>query len=310
MSLPSLFFDRFELQPLQRRLLCDGMPLELRARAFDLLLALTERAGSLVTKSELLQRVWPGRVVEENNIAAQIVALRKVIGGELIATIPGRGYRFTGEVRRSTEASAGVAAVPAPRPALRSDAPALIGRDTDLAQVHVALRAGTCVTLVGAGGVGKTVLARAAVAAWTTSAPPAHPDALDRMALPRRAAWVDLAAIDSADLLTGAVCRALAIAEPATPIDDVARAIGAATASDAWLLVLDNAEHVVDSVAELATGLLATAPTLALLVTSQLPLRIAGERVQPLDPLELPAEDTPDDQALAAASVRLLLDRV
>ncbi len=75
MSGSSLLFERFELQPLQRRLLRDGEPVALRARAFDLLLALAEQAGGLVTKGELLDRVLPGLVVEENNIAAQVASL-------------------------------------------------------------------------------------------------------------------------------------------------------------------------------------------------------------------------------------------
>ncbi|MFN6997529.1 MAG: transcriptional regulator, partial [Aquincola tertiaricarbonis] len=105
MSASPLFFDRFELQPLQRRLLRDGEPVALGARAFDLLLALAGREGSLVTKGELLDRVWSGLVVEENNIAAQVTALRKAIGNELIATVPGRGYRFTAALRAAIRAA-------------------------------------------------------------------------------------------------------------------------------------------------------------------------------------------------------------
>jgi DNA-binding winged helix-turn-helix (wHTH) protein len=70
-------------------------PCRLGARAFDVLLVLAERAGQLVTKHELLDLAWPGLVVEENNLATQVGNLRKVLGGEIIATIPGRGYRFT-----------------------------------------------------------------------------------------------------------------------------------------------------------------------------------------------------------------------
>src|SRR5688572_21396606 len=122
----SLFFDRFELQPLQRRLLRDGEPVPLRARAFDLLLALVERAGSLVTKSDLLDQVWSGLVVEENNIAAQVAALRKTIGNELIATVPGRGYRFTAAIRQGDERAAMDA--PAASAPAQPLAPQLFGR--------------------------------------------------------------------------------------------------------------------------------------------------------------------------------------
>jgi len=91
----SIRFGHCELQPHERRLLIHGEPAVLGARAFDVLLALVERAGELVGKNELLDIVWPDVVVEENNLQVQISTLRKLLGPEAIATIPGRGYRFT-----------------------------------------------------------------------------------------------------------------------------------------------------------------------------------------------------------------------
>ncbi len=88
-------FGRFELQPAAQRLLVDGEPATLGPRAFSLLVALAERAGQLVPKAELLDLVWPGLVVEENNLQVQVSALRKILGADAIATVPGRGYRFT-----------------------------------------------------------------------------------------------------------------------------------------------------------------------------------------------------------------------
>src|SRR5467141_3014883 len=88
-------FDRFELDSATRQLLADGQPVALGARALDILLTLIERRERLVTKEELLELVWPGLVVEENNLQVQISALRKILGPQSIATIPGRGYRFT-----------------------------------------------------------------------------------------------------------------------------------------------------------------------------------------------------------------------
>ena len=87
-------FGRFFLDPGEQRLLADGKPVSLGARAFDLLVALVSRQGHLVTKNELLTLVWPGLVVEENNLQVQISALRKLLGTSALATIPGRGYRF------------------------------------------------------------------------------------------------------------------------------------------------------------------------------------------------------------------------
>ena len=92
-------FDQFEVRPRERRLLVDGKEAILKSRAFDVLLALIERRDRLVPKSELLDVVWPDTVVEENNLQVHISALRKVLGPKAIATIPGRGYRFTAAPR-------------------------------------------------------------------------------------------------------------------------------------------------------------------------------------------------------------------
>jgi len=92
---PDYRFGRFELQPAAQRLLVDGKVATLGPRAFDVLVALAERAGQLVSKAELLDLAWPGLVVEENNLQVQVSALRKILGPDAIATIPGRGYRFT-----------------------------------------------------------------------------------------------------------------------------------------------------------------------------------------------------------------------
>ena len=88
-------FGSFELQPDNRRLLKDGATILLRPRAFDLLAALVERAGRLVTKDELLDRVWPKAVVEEAALHVQVSALRKALGADAITTVSGRGYQFT-----------------------------------------------------------------------------------------------------------------------------------------------------------------------------------------------------------------------
>ena len=88
-------FGRFVLQPAAQRLLVDGEAVAVGPRAFDLLVALVERAGQVVSKGELLDLVWPGLVVEENNLQVQISTLRKILGPNAITTLAGRGYRFT-----------------------------------------------------------------------------------------------------------------------------------------------------------------------------------------------------------------------
>ena len=89
-------FGRFELQPSKRRLLASGVPVDVGSRAFDLLVVLVERDGHLVTKDELLERVWPKVIVEENTLQAQVSALRKILGPEAIAAAALHGYQRFG----------------------------------------------------------------------------------------------------------------------------------------------------------------------------------------------------------------------
>lgn len=294
-------FDRYELQPRQRRLLCDGVEVPLRARAFDLLLVLAESAGELVTKSDLLDRVWAGLVVEENNIAAQVAALRKVLGGQCIATVPGRGYRFTAVVQAEAAPTAtpvpaapappapvAVTATPTPAPAAVTP---LFGRAAEARALAAALRAGVCVSLVGAGGVGKTALALEIAGRWRQG----------------RMTWVDLTAIGDAAQLPGAIGRALGLQLAG---GDWVEALVQQLAEGAQLLVLDNAEHLIEGVAAWAHRLGQALPGLALLVTSQLPLRIAGEALILLEPLPLPPADADADEVLASGAVAMLADRI
>jgi DNA-binding winged helix-turn-helix (wHTH) protein len=101
---PMVEFGRFRVLPRRRQLLADGVPVELGTRAYDILLTLIEANGLLVTKDELFNRVWPGRIVEEGNLQVQVLALRKALGADrdLIRTDYGRGYRLIGAVRRGT----------------------------------------------------------------------------------------------------------------------------------------------------------------------------------------------------------------
>ena len=96
----SVEFGRFRILPHRREVLADGRPIELGGRAFDILLALIEANGRVVSKDELMSRVWPGRIIEEGNLRAQIRALRIAVADpDLIRTVAGRGYQFTGEIR-------------------------------------------------------------------------------------------------------------------------------------------------------------------------------------------------------------------
>ena len=297
MNHPVVRFDRYELQLAERRLLRDGELVPLRARAFDLLVVLAERPGRLVTKDELLELVWPGLVVEENNIAAQVASLRKSLASELIVTVPGRGYRFAGVPQASVAADTASPAGSAALPGAQGTSPKLFGRDADLARLGAALDHPGCVTLVGPSGVGKTSLAFALSAAWNLRAADAG----------AKAPWLDLASLSEGDQVLPALQRALGI----TPSDgDPGAALASALGPGARLLLLDNAEHLTDAVARLVPVLTSAAPALRVLVTSQLPLAIAGEQVERIDPLALPAPDASDTQALATGALAMFVDRV
>jgi DNA-binding winged helix-turn-helix (wHTH) protein len=159
-------FDRFELHPSDRRLLNDGQPLPISPRTLDVLRVLIERAGEVVSKNELLERVWAGLVVEENNLHVQISALRKLLGAEAIVTIPGCGYRFAVPVSRTdlvgrSELVTQQARTQTTLPVSHVDFAPLYGRADDLRALRDLIGANAIVTIVGPGGIGKTRLAEA-----------------------------------------------------------------------------------------------------------------------------------------------------
>lgn len=282
---------RFELQPQVRRLLRGGVPVKLGARAFDLLALLVAERERTLARDELLQRVWPGVVVEPNNLEVQVWALRRAIGTEAIATIPGRGYRFTLPVQAPSRPA--TPARPAPAPAVAPLA-RLIGRNADLAELAAVLADRRFVTVTGAGGIGKTLLVR---------------HLLHRLAAEERrdTCWVELAALaDDADVLP-AVAAALGVPLGGT---DLQQALAAAVAPLQLVVALDNADAVPAGTVAAAQALRARAPGVQVVVTSQVPLRIAGEHVLHLDGLALPPPDAPADQVLRAPAVELLVERV
>jgi DNA-binding winged helix-turn-helix (wHTH) protein len=162
-------FGRFRVLPRRRELLADDRPIPLGGRTFDVLMALIEEQGAVVGKDALIGRVWPNRIVEESSLHVQISALRNALGADrdLIRTISGRGYQFTGEIRTvaaspdtHTVAPMPVPVAAAPRPPTNLPEPVseLIGRDLEFEEVLDLTAAHRLVTLTGAGGIGKTSL--------------------------------------------------------------------------------------------------------------------------------------------------------
>jgi DNA-binding winged helix-turn-helix (wHTH) protein len=165
-----LTLGRFRVLPERREVLADGRPIKLGGRAFDVLMALIEARGAVVSKEALMARVWPGRVIEENSLAAQVAALRAAFGAEreLIRTVSGRGYQFTGDIHVVPaipgEPVSAVVAQPAsvlPPTNIPEPVSALIGREEELGEILNLVATHGLVTLTGAGGIGKTTLALA-----------------------------------------------------------------------------------------------------------------------------------------------------
>jgi predicted ATPase/DNA-binding winged helix-turn-helix (wHTH) protein len=285
-------FGRFELRPAERVLLVDGAAVPLGARAFDVLVALTARPGALITKDDLLATVWQGLVVEENNLQVQVSTLRKILGSNALATIPGRGYRLNVPVANASAAPSALAAGPpdaevgaasdADAPQVRGNLPAraprLYGRAEDLEAIDALLREHPVVTITGPGGIGKTQVAHAAAMHTAKERAADYPDGIW---------WVELAAIADGALVPAAVAQAMGVRlggdRPSALV------LRSQLAAQRALLVLDNCEHLADAVATFVDTVMAGASRVAILVTSQETLRAADEHVYRLGPLSVPA---------------------
>jgi DNA-binding winged helix-turn-helix (wHTH) protein len=156
-------FDNILVEPDRRRVLIEGVPAKIGARAYDILLALIERRERVVSKNELFDLVWPNAIVEEGNLQVHIFALRKLIGAHAIATVPGRGYQFVGAIEHQTDSEPSF--LPRARPVgaswaqltnLQPNATPLYGRDVDTSSLRALITQHRLVSIVGPGGVGKT----------------------------------------------------------------------------------------------------------------------------------------------------------
>jgi DNA-binding winged helix-turn-helix (wHTH) protein len=275
---PVFGFGPFKLSVKERVLQRDGVPVELGARALDLLVALVSRRNESVSKRELLAEVWPDIVVEEGSLRVQIGALRKALGdaeggARYIATLAGRGYCFVAPV--TVERGEDGGATP-PAPGSRVHLPArlrrMVGRDSSVLTLTALLADSRFVTIVGPGGAGKTTLAIAV----------AH-EMLEAFA--GSVTFIDLTAVNDPALVPSAVASTLGLAVQS---DDPAPSLIAYLRTKRTLLILDNCEHVVDAAAALAARIFQLAPQVHLLATSRETLRVEGEQVYKVMPLAVP----------------------
>jgi predicted ATPase/DNA-binding winged helix-turn-helix (wHTH) protein len=283
-------FGRFELQHAEGRLLESGKPLAVSMRALDLLAALVSREG-LATKKELLQAVWPGMVVEENTLQAQVSSLRKLLGADSILTVSGRGYRFALDVVAFEHA----ATATAHQDNLPTAVTSFVRRVRESAEIALLLSRSRLLTIIGTGGCGKTRLAVHA--------------ATERRS-PTRAIWfVDLAALTDARLIAQRLASVMGVVEQ--PGQSVREAIAERLDATPALLLLDNAEHVLAGCAAFVDESLSRSAQVSFLVTSRERLGIVGEQTYRVPSLSLPdASHAPSPEGLLASeAVTLFVER-
>jgi predicted ATPase/DNA-binding winged helix-turn-helix (wHTH) protein len=295
----------WEVDLARREVRFRGTAVPMGARAFEVFAVLVQSAGELVTKDDLIERVWPGVIVEENTLQVHISAVRKVLGADrgLLKTTSGRGYRLLGTWTPQSESSATSPAAPEPakiptRPSptnLPLAAFALIGRTSAMQFVHDLISAYRLVTLTGPGGIGKSALALEVARSL-------------RASFPGGVWFVELASLTDPSLVPSAAASTIGLnlLGNETSPESVARAIGPMKV----LLVLDSCEHVIDAVARLAEAIVRLCPDASLLSTSREALRIEGEHVYRVAPLDVPPPNQNEsDAVLGHSAVQLFIAR-
>jgi predicted ATPase/DNA-binding winged helix-turn-helix (wHTH) protein len=295
-------FGPFRLFATERQLKKGDEPLQLSSRAFDMLIALVERPGEVVTQRELISRVWPDVTVVEANLRVHMLRLRKALGdgsngARYIATVSGRGYCFVAPVTLSTLQSmpSREVAVSDRLQRLPPRLTRMIGRDDTIRTLSARLMRARFVNIVGPGGIGKTTVAISV----------AHMllDCFNGAVF-----FVDLAALTDAKLVPVTVASALGLmVQTQDPLASLLAFIG----DKKILLVLDNCEHVIGVAAALAERVVSEAPQAHILATSREALRVEGEHIHLLHSLDCPLEDVglTATEALRYPAAQLFMER-
>ena len=262
-------FGRYRMFPELRLLLRDGKKIDIGARAFDVLRMLLEAEGNPVSKDDLIEKVWAGAIVEENNLQAQVSAIRRALGPDrdMISTEFGRGYRLTTMRDPSITLGATTDARPMPR-SLPIPVTQLLGRAIELTTIEKLIADSRFVTITGPGGIGKTRLA-------------IEIGRRLHAAFPDGVYLAEIAKIAERELVWPTIAAALQM-----PVSGAASAgqVIAALRDRHLLLIADNCEHLTEPVAEVVEMLLQNGPHLHVLVTCQEPLVAEGEHVYRLSP--------------------------
>jgi predicted ATPase/DNA-binding winged helix-turn-helix (wHTH) protein len=293
-------FGPFRLHATERLLEKNGTALKIGSRALDILITLLDHAPEVVSKGDLIRRVWGKLVVDEVSLRFHVAGLRKRLGdgdssGSYITNIPGRGYCFTGAVSwaeaEATPRTARTTASQLPREPLL-----MVGRDHAVRELTTLLKKQRFVSIVGAGGIGKTTIALTlAHRLLAEFAGAVH--------------FLDLGAVEDSRLLASLLASQLglvAVSEQPLPV------ILTFLREQRMLLVFDSCEHLIEAVAALVEKIFRDAPQVHILVTSREALRAEGEQVHHLAPLECPpyAESLTAIQALGFPAVQLFVKQV
>ncbi len=294
-----------EIDLARRELRILGSPVPIAGRAFEILEVLAQSAGEPVTKSELMDRVWRGAIVLENTLYVHTAAIRKALGPYrgLLKTESGRGYRLLGSWTVQHHPASTPQSEPrqtrVSRESVAGNFPVLVtglvGRSAAVEKLRDLVSAYRVVTVTGPGGIGKTVLALEV--------------ARTLLAEFHDGGWlVALASLADPDLVPSAVAGVLGLNLGGKEIS--AEALTRAVGDQKLLLVLDNCEHVIDVVAHLAETFVRLCPRTTILTTSREVLRIQGEYVYRVPPLEVPAIGREEpDHILSQSAVELFIAR-
>lgn len=302
-STAAFSFGPFVLSVEGRSLHRDGERLRLGGRATDILIALCNRAGGIVSKEDLLTEVWGNQAVDEGSLRVHISELRKVLGdggSRAIVNVPGQGYSFVSAFNHTRDEQHGhtvgnsetelVSAKYSNPPLMLTRA---IGRDEDVARIVLELRSSRFVSIVGTGGVGKTTVALAVA------------DTL-RYEFGQHIVFVDLALVDGEESVQAAFATAIGL--PVHAEQDLA-SITTRVASERILWIVDNCEHVVAEAARVVQQIHWQARESYILTTAREPLHIAGERVHRLPPLATPDDADQLEEVCKAPAVELFVER-
>jgi predicted ATPase/DNA-binding winged helix-turn-helix (wHTH) protein len=298
----AILFGPFRLLPAQRLLLEGNTPVKLGSRALELLIALVEQPGELVSKNALMARVWPDTTVVEANLSVHIAALRHALrdgqgANRYLVNMPGRGYRFVAPITfEAAKPSAPIAAAARGLHNLPKLLTAVIGREANLEDLTGQLLQRRLITVTGPGGIGKSAIALAFAERQIDSC--------------EDGVWlVDLAPLADARDVPGAVTAALGLP---SRTDQPLPGLLAHLRQKRLLLVLDNCTRLVAAVAALTTDVLRSAPGVQILATSREPLRVPSEYVHRVLPLPSPSPSPRlrATEALAFSAVQLFVERL